>query len=80
MEDAAFPLFALIASGTVFIVYLLVVELYILPKETGTLAICPFCTVQHALILVILGLAYTLLDKPVMESVEDVFYTEGDDG
>lgn len=77
VEDDAFPLFAWIASGLVFVAYLLIVELYILPQETGALVICPFCTVQHIIILAIVGLSYGLLHKPIKESLTDVFYTEG---
>lgn len=76
VEDPAFPLFAWVATGVGFIAYLLTVELYILPQETGALVICPFCTVQHVLILVILFLVYGLLSKPILDSVKDVFYTE----
>ncbi|MDY6766477.1 MAG: vitamin K epoxide reductase family protein [Candidatus Nanohaloarchaea archaeon] len=77
VENQDFYLFSYIAAGLGFVAYLLAVELYILPQETGTLVICPFCTVQHVLILALLPLSYALLDKPVRAYLEDVFYREG---
>lgn len=64
-----FYLFALTVSGVGFMLYLLTVEFYILPQETGKLAICPFCTVQHILILAVLACSYGTLDRPVREYV-----------
>ncbi|MDY6770405.1 MAG: vitamin K epoxide reductase family protein [Candidatus Nanohaloarchaea archaeon] len=75
-KNQLFYIFAYVATGTVFIAYLLVVELYILPQETGALVICPFCTIQHILILIILFLTYGLLQKPVKDHLTDIFYTE----
>ncbi|MDY6761587.1 MAG: vitamin K epoxide reductase family protein [Candidatus Nanohaloarchaea archaeon] len=78
VEDQEFYLFSYIAAGLVFVIYLLTVELYILPQETGRVVICPFCTVQHVLIVFgLLPLSYLLLDKPVREYLADIFYTEG---
>ncbi len=75
-KDQLFLLFTYIGAGVVPVIYLLVVELYILPKATGNLAICPFCTIQHILIFSILILGYTSLRKPISDSLEDIFYTE----
>lgn len=58
-------LFATVASGVVFMVYLLTVEFYILPQQTGQFAICPLCSAQHVLILGQLYLTYTLLPRPL---------------
>lgn len=69
IADAAFPLFAWIIAGLGFVGYLLIVELYVLPRELGTLTICPLCTVQHVIIVAIAGLGYGLLDDPVRRSV-----------
>ncbi len=69
VAEQAATLFALVATGTVFVGYLLIVELYILPRELGVLTICPLCTAQHVLILAILALAYRLLDRPVRTSL-----------
>lgn len=76
-EDQAFYLFAYISAGLGFVAYLLVVELYILPKELGTTVICPFCTVQHVLIVLLVFLSYPLLEKPIKSYLADIFYTEG---
>ncbi len=76
LENQEFYLFSYIAGGMVFVVYLLVVELYILPAETGALIICPFCTVQHVIILALLPLSYIRLAKPLKTYIEDVFSME----
>lgn len=62
-------LFGISVVGVGFMLYLLTVELYILPQETGQLAICPFCTAQHVLILGVTALSYTLLPQPVHDYV-----------
>ncbi|MFB6294956.1 MAG: vitamin K epoxide reductase family protein [Candidatus Nanohaloarchaea archaeon] len=77
LDDQEFYLFSYVAAGIAFVAYLLAVELYILPQETGRIVICPFCTVQHGIIVSILLLAYPLLDKPVRSYLSDIFYTEG---
>ncbi len=76
MESLDFYTFAYTGFGVLFAAYLLVVELYLLPQETGTLAICPLCTVQHVFILLMFIISYTALEKPVKEYLEEVFYTE----
>lgn len=67
--EQEFYLFGAAASGSLFILYLLTVELYILPQQTGELAICPFCTAQHILIVGVLLLSYRLLDRPLRDHV-----------
>ncbi len=76
LENQEFYLFAYIAAGLGFVAYLLTVELHILPQETGKLVICPFCTVQHVLIVILVFLSYTLLDKPITSYLTDIFYRE----
>ncbi|MDY6769433.1 MAG: vitamin K epoxide reductase family protein [Candidatus Nanohaloarchaea archaeon] len=76
VDDQEFYLFGSIAAGLGFVAYLLLVELYILPQETGELIICPFCTVQHILIFALVYLSHRLLRKPVREYLADIFYTE----
>lgn len=76
VPSQSFALFGTEVFGALFMIYLLVVELYILPQQTGQLAICPFCTVQHVLILALLPLTYELLNRPVGSYLENVFYTE----
>ncbi len=67
--EQEFYLFVMTVFGVLFMLYLLTVELYILPQQTGTFAICPFCTAQHILIVGILLLSYRLLDRPVRDHV-----------
>jgi uncharacterized membrane protein len=74
-RDQEFYLFGTAALGSGFIVYLLTVELYILPQQTGELAICPFCTAQHILIIGVLILSHRLLDRPVRSRIAAL--TEG---
>lgn len=64
-----FYLFGTAVFGALFTLYLLTVELYILPQQTGQLSICPFCTAQHVLIAAVLASSYTLLDRPLREHV-----------
>lgn len=76
VEDQEFALFGTEMFGILFMIYLLVVELYILPMQIGQTVICPFCTVQHVLMLIMLPITYTLLRKPIGESLENIFYVE----
>ncbi|MFB6166651.1 MAG: vitamin K epoxide reductase family protein [Candidatus Nanohaloarchaea archaeon] len=76
IEDQEFYLFGYISAGLAFVAYLLAVELYILPRETGKLAICPFCTVQHILIAAAILLWYSELDRSITDHVRTVFLTE----
>jgi uncharacterized membrane protein len=69
-----FYIFLWILIGVPFVVYLVVVELYILPMEIGQIVICPFCTVQHIFIAILLALSFALLKKPVKEYFVDLFY------
>lgn len=74
--NASFYTWAWHLIGLVTVAYLLLVELYWLPMETGQVVICPFCTVQHVIILLGFGLSFLLLEKPVQTYIEDIFYTE----
>lgn len=67
-----FALFTVIVGGVGFMLYLLTIEFYVLPQETGKLAICPFCTVQHVLILITLFLSYRLLDRPIRTYIQEL--------
>ena len=64
LEYYAF-LWNIIGLGT--IVYLLIVELYLLPKEIGQVVICPLCTLQHVLIIILFFCTYLLLKKPLIK-------------
>lgn len=79
IEEQDFYLLGYVTAGTGFIAYLLAVELYILPQETGVLVICPFCTVQHILILLVLFIAWENLEKPVAAALRSVLNPEGPD-
>lgn len=61
-KDRSGFLFGYILAGVPPVIYLLIVELYILPAENGQLAICPFCTIQHLLIAIVLALGYVQLE------------------
>ncbi|MFB6265743.1 MAG: vitamin K epoxide reductase family protein, partial [Candidatus Nanohaloarchaea archaeon] len=76
IEDQDFYLFTYISTGLAFIAYLLVVEFYILPRETGSLAVCPFCTAQHILILASIGLGYSVLEGSVRDRLRNVMAAE----
>ena len=69
-----FNIFLWILIGVPFVVYLIVVELYLLPMEIGQIVICPFCTVQHIFIAILLASSFALLKKPVREYFVDLFY------
>lgn len=75
-----FALFADILFGVLTAFYLIAVEIYFLPQITGEIIICPLCTVQHALILMLVPVGYALLSKPFSVYLEEIFYREGDDG
>lgn len=79
-KNQDFYIFSYIVAGLGFVAYLLVVELYILPKELGTTVICPFCTVQHAIIVLLVFVSYPLLDKSLGAYMADIFYTEDSTG
>ncbi len=78
-EDEEFYLFGWLAFGILFMLYLLAVELYLLPQQTGELIICPFCTIQHFLMTLIFLMSFSLLEKPVGSYLGNVFYTEVDE-
>ncbi|MCJ7429185.1 MAG: vitamin K epoxide reductase family protein [Candidatus Nanohaloarchaeota archaeon QJJ-5] len=69
LTDVFFVLFVMSLGGVVVTGYLVFVELYLLPAETGQLAICPFCTAQHILIVTIAALSYTMLEEPFTETL-----------
>ncbi len=75
-DNEEFYLFSWLGFGILFMLYLLTVELYILPQQTGELIICPFCTVQHVLMVLVFLVSFKLLEKPLGEYLEDVFYME----
>ncbi len=76
-ENEEFYLFTAVSGGLLFVAYLLAVELYVLPQETGSLAICPLCTVQHVIIvMLLLPASYLMLERPILDYLEDVFYQE----
>lgn len=76
-KNQDFYTFSYVVAGLGFVAYLLVVELYILPMELGATVICPFCTVQHIIIVFgLLPLSYTLMEKPIRAYLSDIFYAE----
>lgn len=77
IENQDFYTFSYVVAGLGFVAYLVAVELYILPQEIGRTVICPLCTVQHVLIVVILPLSYILLEKPLKAYMADVFHRDG---
>ena len=62
--------------GFLFAIYLVLIELVILPKETGTVIICPFCTVQHVIILTSFVLSFFLLRKPLSDSLKGMLFVK----
>lgn len=56
-------LFGMSMLGLVMVLYLLVIELIVLPAQNHQLAICPFCTVQHILVVIITVLSSLLMDR-----------------
>lgn len=76
LENQEFYLFADFGFGVLTALYLIAVELYWLPQETGEVVICPLCTVQHALIAALIVIGYFLLEKPIRAYIEDIFYME----
>lgn len=62
--------------GFLSIIPLLWIELYTLPQEIGTTVICPFCTIQHILIVILFAVSFIILHKPLTEHLEDIFYME----
>ncbi|MDY6777783.1 MAG: vitamin K epoxide reductase family protein [Candidatus Nanohaloarchaea archaeon] len=76
IDKQDFYTFVYLVTGLGFVAYLLVAELYILPQETGRLVICPFCTIQHILIVVNVLLGYMLLEKSIGSYLTDIFYRE----
>lgn len=59
--------------GMIVVSYLVYIELILLPAQTGQLAICPFCTLQHSFIVILTGLSYLLLQQPVRETLDTVY-------
>lgn len=51
--------------GFLTILPLLWIELYTLPQEIGKTVICPLCTIQHILIVIIFALSFFILKKPI---------------
>ncbi len=64
--------------GLLFIFYLLVIELYILPKEIGFIVICPLCTVQDVLIAILLILSFLILKKSFKTYLKNILYVKTD--
>ncbi len=62
--------------GVLTIIPLILIEVYILPQEIGQVAICPLCTIQHILILIVFGLSFLILEKPIKQYLEDIFFVE----
>ncbi len=67
-------LFLYALAGFAFALYLIAVELVILPKITGQIIICPFCTVQHVFIVMILAASFFELGRPT-EQIKGLFFT-----
>ncbi len=62
--------------GFLSIIPLVWIEFVTLPREIGTTVICPFCTIQHILILILFAVSFIILRKPFGEHLEDLFYVE----
>ncbi len=69
-------IFLWLVVGLTAVIYTLTIEFYVLPKEIGTIVICPLCTVQHVLIGILLILSITLFRKSLKSYLESVFFTE----
>ncbi|MBI2543252.1 MAG: hypothetical protein HYW24_03640 [Candidatus Aenigmarchaeota archaeon] len=69
-----FYIFLWLIGGLIFAIYLLSIELYFLPQETGEIVICPLCTFQHILIVANLVLSLSILKKSIKDYLEDIFY------
>lgn len=74
IRNQEFWVFLYSLAGLAFVGYLLVVELYILPQTTGEIIICPFCTIQHVLILIITFLSYKLIRGTFFRNLKFSFY------
>ena len=74
LKDIEFYLFVWVIVGLGSILYFIFIELVVLPSETGSLVICPFCTLQHLMILGIVPLSYLLLKKSFRTYLGDIFY------
>lgn len=69
-----FVLFLYSLAGLGFVGYLLLIELYLLPKITGIIIICPFCTVQHILIAIIAVASFFLLQGSFRDYIGRLFF------
>lgn len=68
-----FYTFLYLLGGILFVAYFLFIELIVLPAEYGELIICPFCTILHIDIIILLVLSFFLLKKPVLSYLKDTF-------
>ncbi len=74
LKNPEFYLFLWMMVGLGSILYLLFIEFYVLPMETGVLAICPLCTVQHILIFFMIPFSFLLLKKSFSKYFDNIFY------
>lgn len=71
-----FYTFLFSGAGFLGVLYFLWAELIALPAETGELIICPFCTIQHVIIGLLLVMSFFALRKPVKEHLKNMFLEE----
>lgn len=69
-----FYVFLSLILGLIFVVYLVLVELYLLPLDVGVIVICPLCTVQHILIIILFIMSFKLLKKPINLYTKEIFF------
>lgn len=72
-KDQEFYIFAYLSFGILFVIYLLIVELYLLPLELGEVVICPLCTILHVSIATLFLMSYNQLKKPMSTYFEEIF-------
>jgi uncharacterized membrane protein len=73
LKNQEFYIWLMVITGMAFVIYLVAVEVYFLPLETGEVVICPLCTIQHILILLLLPISWKLLKKPLVKYVDTLF-------
>ena len=75
-ENQEFYIFSWLGAGIASVVYLLFIELYVLPMELGELIICPLCTIVHVVVVLLFIMSFSLLKKPIKSYLKDVFLEE----
>ncbi len=75
-KDQEFYIFSWLSVGILSVIYLLTVELYLLPLEIGEIVICPLCTVVHVVVVLLFIMSFALLKRPIKSYLKDVFLEE----